>query len=79
MSSHVRTARHALAACLATTLALPAAGAVTDNLYYDLATDPLSDWTLMDGGGSHSGLRLQSAGTTIHYIKSDLDIDNQKA
>lgn len=58
---------------------LAAPAAITHNLYYDLATDPLSDWTIVNGGAYRTGIRIESTVNTLWYYRDDLDIDNHKA
>lgn len=54
------------------------AASVVENLFYDLATDSLSDWTEVIGGASRSGIRIQSSRNTLYYKRDDLAI-NQNA
>ena len=54
------------------------AASVVENLFYDLATDSLSDWTEVAGGASRTGIRIESSFDTLSYIRNDLAI-NQNA
>jgi hypothetical protein len=55
------------------------AASAVQNLFYDLATDSLSDWTPVYYGASRTGIRIESSGNTLWYYRNDLDIDNHKA
>ena len=54
------------------------AAGVVENLFYDLATDSLSDWNLEDWGASLDGIRIESSGNFLYYTRNDLAI-NQNA
>ena len=54
------------------------AASVVENLFYDLATDSLSDWTEVVGGASRTGIRIESSFNTLFYKRNDLAI-NQNA
>jgi hypothetical protein len=53
-----------------------APAAITQNLYYNLATDTLSDWTPY-GSGIRTGIKLQSGGNTLAFSRSDLTLDDK--
>jgi len=55
---------------------LAAPAAITQNLYYDLASDTLSDWS-SSGAGIRTGIRLQSTGNTLTFSRSDLALDDK--
>lgn len=51
------------------------AATVMENLFYDLATDSLSDWTVVNGGAIRTGIKIESSGNNLWYYRKDLDIN----